>query len=85
MYYIAHFHLLSLCKIQQLEVCFFAFYRKNFIEIYLQLNCFVVDLKHLSQKTLRRYHISLTLVINYIKQELNIDNSTKEVNIQLPQ
>lgn len=51
----------------------------NITEIELQLDSFMLycDSKQLSPKTLRSYQQSLTLFINYLKQELNIDNAAK--------
>ena len=48
-------------------------------EIELQLDDFMLycDSKSLSKKTLKSYHQTLTLFINYLKQELKIENAKK--------
>ncbi|WP_428833906.1 tyrosine-type recombinase/integrase [Lysinibacillus telephonicus] len=48
-------------------------------ELDLQLDSFLLycDSKHLSKKTLKSYEQSLTLFLNYLKQELGVDDASK--------
>ncbi|XAU98904.1 tyrosine-type recombinase/integrase [Lysinibacillus telephonicus] len=52
---------------------------RNITELDLQLDSFLLycDSKHLSKKTLKSYEQSLTLFLNYLKQELGVDDASK--------
>lgn len=52
---------------------------RNITELHLQLDSFLLycDSKHLSKKTLKSYEQSLTLFLNYLKQELGVDDASK--------